>query len=151
MDLARTARDLIDGCDYMTLATADATGRPWATPVYFAHDAYTRFLWVSAPDNTHSRNIAARPEIAISIYDSHVPVGQGQGVYVAAEAAQATDAEIDPLVAVYSARVEPLTGRAWGRDDVTNAAPLRLFVATAKEISVLDPDAERDVRVQVRP
>ena len=151
MDLARTARDLIDGCAYMTLATADRSGRPWASPVYFAHDAYARFLWVSAPGNTHSRNIAVRSEIGISIYDSHVPVGHGQGVYVAAEAAEATEAEIEPLVAVFSARSEQHTDRAWRPADVTHPAPLRLFIATAKEISVLDPTAERDVRVQVRP
>jgi GNAT superfamily N-acetyltransferase len=37
------ARGLIDANAYMTLATADADGRPWASPVWFAHHDYTRF------------------------------------------------------------------------------------------------------------
>ena len=151
MDLDRIARDLVDGCAYMTLATADASGRPWASPVYFAHDDYARFVWVSAPGTTHSRNIAARPQIAVSIYDSHVPVGQGQGVYVSAEAGEVEAADRERLVGVFSERSQEHVGRAWASHDVIDPAPLRLFCAHAKEISVLDPDAERDVRVAVRP
>ena len=45
----------------MVLATADGTGRPWSSPVYFAHDGYAEFLWVSAPEAAHSRNIDTSP------------------------------------------------------------------------------------------
>jgi hypothetical protein len=31
-----TARAVIDASLYMVLATADGTGRPWSSPVYFA-------------------------------------------------------------------------------------------------------------------
>jgi predicted pyridoxine 5'-phosphate oxidase superfamily flavin-nucleotide-binding protein len=33
---AECARRIIDANSYATLATADADGRPWATPVWFA-------------------------------------------------------------------------------------------------------------------
>jgi hypothetical protein len=33
-----TARGIIDANLYLVLATADGTGRPWSSPVYFAHD-----------------------------------------------------------------------------------------------------------------
>ena len=49
-DLAAYARRIIDAHVYMTLATADAQGRPWASPVWFAHEDHTRFVWVSRPD-----------------------------------------------------------------------------------------------------
>jgi len=29
---------MIDANLYLVLATADGTGRPWRSPVYFAHD-----------------------------------------------------------------------------------------------------------------
>jgi nitroimidazol reductase NimA-like FMN-containing flavoprotein (pyridoxamine 5'-phosphate oxidase superfamily) len=58
-----TARSIIDASLYLVLATADGTGRPWSSPVYFAHDRYAEFLWVSAPEAEHSRNIAARPQV----------------------------------------------------------------------------------------
>jgi nitroimidazol reductase NimA-like FMN-containing flavoprotein (pyridoxamine 5'-phosphate oxidase superfamily) len=62
----------------VTIATADATGRPWASPVYYAAAKYTEFFWVSSPEATHSRNIAARPEVSIVVFDSRAPVGQAQ-------------------------------------------------------------------------
>ena len=34
---AQTARDIIEASRYLVLATADAAGRPWSSPVYFAH------------------------------------------------------------------------------------------------------------------
>jgi hypothetical protein len=83
-----TARAIIDANLYLVLATADGTGRPWSSPVYFAHDGYAEFLWVSAPEAAHSRNIAARPQIGIVIFDSHAPIGTGQGVYMSAVAEQ---------------------------------------------------------------
>ena len=74
------SRAIVDDNLYMVLATADADGRPWASPVHFAHEAYRRFIWVSAPDSTHSCNIAVRPECSIVIFDSRVPINSGQAV-----------------------------------------------------------------------
>ena len=61
---AAAALALIDRSQYMTLATADAEGNPWASPVWFAHQDYTEFLWVSRPEARHSQNIEARPAMA---------------------------------------------------------------------------------------
>ena len=36
-DLAILAREIIDANQYLTLATADGDGRPWAAPVWYAH------------------------------------------------------------------------------------------------------------------
>lgn len=35
-DLGAIARAIVDSNAYMTLATADETGRPWASPVWYA-------------------------------------------------------------------------------------------------------------------
>ena len=43
------ARAIVDANSYMTLATADADGAPWASPVWFAHEQYETFLWMSQP------------------------------------------------------------------------------------------------------
>ena len=66
----RTLRSVIAANRFMTLATADESGTPWVTPVWFASPDGRRFLWVSLPTTRHSRNIAARPDVAIVIYDS---------------------------------------------------------------------------------
>ena len=56
-------RAIIDGHWYMTLATADASGKPWASPVWFAHDGYHESLWISKPAARHSVNLAVRPQL----------------------------------------------------------------------------------------
>ena len=39
-----TARGIIDANLYLVLATADVTGRPWSSPVYFAHSGYAELF-----------------------------------------------------------------------------------------------------------
>ena len=68
-------RAIIDANLYMVLGTADETGAPWVSPVYFAPDGYRDFLWVSSPGARHSMNIAVRPGVSIVVFDSSVPIG----------------------------------------------------------------------------
>ena len=143
-----TARRIIDANRYLTLATADADGRPWATPVWFAPEGYTEFIWVSRPSTRHSINIAVRPEVGIVVFDSTVPIGQGQAVYIEAVAEQLPEAGIDAALEVYSGRSEANGGRSWGRNDVLGTSAFRLYRARAAAQYVLD---EHDGRVRVAP
>ena len=140
------ARAIVDDNLYLVLATADAEGRPWASPVYFAHDAYRRFIWVSAPDSTHSRNITVRPAVSIVIFDSRVPVNSGQAVYMSATAEEVAEDEREQLAATFSDRSQQHAAGTWTSADVVAPARLRLYVATAEEQFVL---GERDERVGV--
>jgi nitroimidazol reductase NimA-like FMN-containing flavoprotein (pyridoxamine 5'-phosphate oxidase superfamily) len=137
------ARTIIDGTRYMVLATADASGRPWATPVWFATEDGIAFVWVSSPETRHSRNIAARPEIALVIFDSQVPDGSAQALYVGAVAEELPDAEIDSGIALFSRCSEAQHLAPWGREDVVAPAKHRLYRAVATERSVLGPGDER--------
>ena len=91
-DLART---IIDSNRYMVLGTADPDGHPWVSPVWFASEDYKHFHWVSSPDARHSGNLAARPEVAIAIFDSTVPVGGAQAVYMSGRAEELTGDELE--------------------------------------------------------
>src|SRR3954453_16954633 len=91
-DLADLARAVLSSSAYMTLATADANGRPWASPVWFAWDGRRTFWWVSMPDAVHSQNIDARSDVAIVVFDTGAPVGQATAVYVRANARRDDDA-----------------------------------------------------------
>lgn len=133
MDDDATAHAIIDGTAYMTLATADADGVPWASPVWFAPDDDRRFYWVSDPAARHSRNLAVRPEFSLVIFDSRAPISTGQGVYVAARADQPAGAELEHAVGVFSTRSLAQGGVAWTVADVTGDARLRLYRATAVE------------------
>ena len=145
-ELAAVARTIIDSNLYMTLGTADEAGRPWATPVYYAPRGYTEFHWVSAPEATHSRNIAGRPQVGIVIFDSRTPINTGQGVYMSAVAEQLTGDDLDRGIAIFSRRSQEHGAGEWTPADVLAPARLRLYRATASETFVL---GARDERIPV--
>ncbi|MGH3112340.1 MAG: hypothetical protein ACRDOP_02605 [Gaiellaceae bacterium] len=59
---------------------------------------------VSSPEARHSRNLAARPQVAIVVFDSHAPVGSGQGVYISAVAGELTGVELDRGIEIFTRR-----------------------------------------------
>ena len=120
---------------YMTIATADADGTPWVTPVWFAPDGHDGLLWVSDPRARHSRNIEARSRVAIVIYDSRVAPADAQGLYLTADAAQ-----VDPAsIAAFSRESVAQGLAAWSAEDVTGDARHRLYRATILERWELGP------------
>ena len=146
-DLAVQARELIDANRYLTLATADADGRPWVAPVWYAHEGYGDLLWVSRPEARHSRNLAVRPEVAVVIFDSTVPVGAAQAVYVEAVAEQLGGAEAERAIAAFSRRSQADGAGPWTVADVTAPAPHRLYRARASAHYLLGAN---DRRILVR-
>jgi nitroimidazol reductase NimA-like FMN-containing flavoprotein (pyridoxamine 5'-phosphate oxidase superfamily) len=136
-DPAATAKAIIDTNLYMVLGTADEAGHPWVSPVYYAPVDYREFVWVSRPETLHSHNLAARPEISIVIFDSSVPIGTGQGVYMAATAEEVTgDARVAAIEA-FSRRSLEHGGREWTLADVEPQAEFRLYRATASAHYIL--------------
>jgi nitroimidazol reductase NimA-like FMN-containing flavoprotein (pyridoxamine 5'-phosphate oxidase superfamily) len=149
-DFSDMAREIIESNRYMVLGTADAAGVPWVTPVWFAQSDHQRFIWVSSPDRRHSRNVTARPDVSIVIFDSQVAVGSARAVYMSARAEELSGAELEHDVAVFDAagRAEGLT-RRWTLEDMVAPAPYRLYRATVTQHWVLDPDSSPDDRAEV--
>lgn len=144
-DLGGLARTIVDANRFMALGTADAGGTPWVSPVWYAHDSYREYVWVSRPGTRHSRNLAERPQVAITIYDSHRP-GTWAAVYMAGVAAQVDD--VDAALEVFNRSNEEQQLRAWSRQEVT-AGEFRLYRAEISEQFVLDDhDGRRPVHVE---
>jgi nitroimidazol reductase NimA-like FMN-containing flavoprotein (pyridoxamine 5'-phosphate oxidase superfamily) len=141
-ELRAVATSIIDSNRYMTLATADGDGLPWASPVWYAPVGYREFLWVSSPEARHSRNILVRPQLAIVIFDSNQP-GGWNALYMLAVAEQLAGAEVDEGIEIFSRRGEAQGLRRWMPEDVLPPARHRLFRATASEHFVLDPNDQR--------
>ena len=76
-DLRAAFEEIVSGNEYVVLATADEQGVPWATPVWFATEDFDELFWVSRPDARHSTNLAVRPELALTVFDSRQPAGTG--------------------------------------------------------------------------
>jgi nitroimidazol reductase NimA-like FMN-containing flavoprotein (pyridoxamine 5'-phosphate oxidase superfamily) len=146
---AQVVRDIIEASRYLVLATADEAGRPWSSPVYFAHIDFAEFFWVSRPDVTHSRNIAVRPEVGIAVFDSQVPIGTGQGVYMSARAELLEGAGAARGIEAFSRRSVAHGGREWTSEDVRPGSGIRLYRATAESHSILAKDGQPDHRIPV--
>jgi uncharacterized protein YhbP (UPF0306 family) len=142
------AREMIDRNLYMVLGTADRDGRPWASPVYYAPSGYREFLWISDPEARHSRNIAARPEVGIVIFDSSVPINTGQGVYMDALATELAPGESAEAIEIFSRRGVGHGAGPTRLEDVRAPAKHRLYRARASAHWVLD---ERDNRLRADP
>jgi len=130
---AAAVRAIIDANAYLTLATADADGVPWASPVWFAHAGFRELFWVSDPDARHSRNIAERPGVGIVVFDSLAPIGTGRGVYLRAIATQVGNDDLERGLAIFSKRSRDHGGRAWPAADVRPPARHRLYRALVRE------------------
>ena len=141
-DLAAHARAVIDANLYLTLGTADAAGRPWTCPVYFAPAGDREFYWVSDTGARHSRHLAERPQVSMVIFDSTVPPYHGRAVYAVGEARELSGSDLDRALAAYPRQdahgATPVT-----REEVTGPAPYRLYRATASEMWVLCPREPR--------
>jgi hypothetical protein len=130
----------------MVVATADPSGQPWASPVYFAPSGYRDFFWVSEPEATHSINLRDRREVGIVMFDSRVSLGKGQGVYILGVARELPAHETVEGIEIFSKRSVGHGGSEWSVEDVSPPARHRLFQATAEALYVLD---DHDHRVEV--
>ncbi|MET0975404.1 MAG: pyridoxamine 5'-phosphate oxidase family protein [Leifsonia sp.] len=144
------AERLIAENAYLTIATVDPAGDPWSTPVWFAPDGRAGFVWASKPGARHSLNIAAHPVVAITIFDSSRPPGDGSAVYAAARAEEVDERGRDGALALYNARSVDRGLPRWSVEQLSGDARHRLYRATVIAMYVLDDHDERVVVPSIR-
>jgi uncharacterized protein YhbP (UPF0306 family) len=98
--LRAAARRLLDASTLCAISTLAPKGRAYINTAYFAWSADFELVWISEPGARHSRNIRARPTVAIAVYDSSQTWGDSdRGIQLfgsahEVEAADAGDAEV---------------------------------------------------------
>ena len=85
--------EILQTIRYATIATVTPDGQPWNTPVAHILDQDLTIYWASDKNNQHSKNIRSSPVAYAVIYDSTVPEGEGEGVYIQAEAVEISSPE----------------------------------------------------------
>ena len=146
-DDAGLAREVIDAGRYLVLASADAGGRPWPTPLWYARTG-REFVWVSWPEARHSNNIEVRSEVSFVIFETPVPAeGRTRAVYAEATAAQVSEADRDRCLGAFDRRSRAEGLGTWTPERVTAPSNLRLYHAVVSRLFVLHPD--RDLRREV--
>lgn len=141
----RYAKKLIQGLNYMTVATADSDGQPWNSPVFCAYDGEKTFYWGSRVTAQHSQNIAANNKGFIVIYDSTIEPGHGEGFYAKVVCEELTEpAAINQAITLLHGRFgEPYMTI----DDVRGMAEKRLYKAVVASAWV--KNLAKDIREEV--
>lgn len=131
-DNLKKGKEIIEKIIYITIATVSKEGHPWVSPVYSAYDENYNFFWVSARESRHSQNILASGEVAIVIYNSTVPEGTGEGVYMEAVAKELEDeAEIARAIAyLYDRKNKPHRKAA----EFMGSGPRRVYKAVPQKV-----------------
>lgn len=147
-----TVPRLLEQNTYLVLGTADAAGKPWVSPIFFSAPSEHQLLWVSSPDSRHSRNIASRPEVAITIFDSHAPIGRAEALYLTATATLVADRDHRAAMATFNTRLPASHHVSLG--DLASPGPLRLYQADVTHHDILirggDPRFDNDVDARLR-
>lgn len=81
-NLEQRAKEILEKIIYATLATVSEDGSPWNSPVRHVYDNDLNIYWFSDKENQHSKNVRSNGQVFIVIYDSTVPEGDGEGVYL---------------------------------------------------------------------
>ncbi len=138
---------------FMTLATADDAGAPWATPVEFSCDEELRFYWTSHVDARHSRNVRGNARAALSIYDSTQTPGvraEVQGVYAEGSVEELREEDLAAVLPRLRRWIEwreashPQRSRA-AADSSGDATAWRQYRLTPEKLYALDPAGHPDI------
>lgn len=135
MNSLQKAKYLIENNEHMTIATADTSGKPWVSPVFFMHDDKYNLYWVSNKDALHSQNIKTRAEIAIVIF-GELQDNEVDGVYIDAVATELqVETEITEAMKILAKRPQPTKFTIQSISDVTGDAAWRIYKAVPISIS----------------
>lgn len=126
----KEAKDIISSNIYMTVATASPKGDPWISPVFFAYDDTYDLYWVSDKDSRHSKLIRENNRVAIVIFDSSAPEGEGDGVYFEAQAVELNDTEeVKKAMMILGNRATQDEFKIWKIEEVTENGVWRIYKA----------------------
>lgn len=150
----RAAADTILANRYLTMATADADGSPWAAPLAYVVDDSGDLVYYSAMDAHHSRDIAARPVVACAIFDSSRLSDEADGVQLVGEVSEVGESELPVVMRLYFERSFPdaMVRARWSRpvSDFAGDSPQRFYRICITEAYRPDPSSAKvDRRVQL--
>lgn len=127
-ELTIHAQSIMKQTYYASVATVSKSGQPWNTPVLYAYSDTYEIYWGSFKDSRHSKNIRATGTAFLSIYNSTVRPGTGEGVYIQAECSEIEDETgINKAVSLLSLRRSPIP--YWDREYFSIHKPIRIYRA----------------------
>ncbi|MBI4118458.1 MAG: pyridoxamine 5'-phosphate oxidase family protein [Parcubacteria group bacterium] len=131
MNYNKRAKAIIENVMYATVASVSAEGMPWNSPVFAAYDEHFNFYWGTYRHSQKAENIRANGNVFLVIYDSTVPPGVGEGVYIKATAKELENPE---EIAFAHKLLWDRRHVYWKLEHVQGNAPIRLYKAVPEKI-----------------
>jgi len=147
-DLSKRAKEIIKQIQYVTIASVTEDGLPWNSPVFAAYDEDYNFYWGTHLDSQKAKNIRANGNVFLAIYDSTVPAGTGEGVYIKAIAQQISDQ--DEIKRVFDLLKDRHATSFWDFAAVGEDGPIRLYKATPQQAWMNDDGRKNGHYVDIR-
>ncbi len=146
---AHRAKEILEKVIYATIATASKDGKPWNSPVRYVYDSELNIYWFSDKENQHSKNVRENENVFIVIYDSTVPEGDGEGVYIQAKAY-----ELSNPAEIRAARRIKKGPYLDAPDDFMGNAIRRVYKAVPEKVWMNDAEVKngtfiRDYRIDI--
>lgn len=138
--MEKRAAEIINNIVYLTIASVTPKGDAWNTPVYGFYDQELNLYWISDKNSQHSQNVRNHPVVSIVIYDSTVPEGEGEGVYMLAEVE-----ELHDEVEVVNRKQKPETKTIRG-NEILCVYKAKLTKAWMNDVELKDGKYVRDTR-----
>lgn len=153
-DLNKLAREIIKINQYMTIASSDKNGSPWAAGVVYSYDKDWNLYFLSLPSSCHSQNIKNNKNVVVAIFDSHQLFGQGVGLQIEGVAAEVAAKDTSEIIKIFFARKFPYGGVTHSTDDyikqfTSKGSIYRCYKIILRKIWMNDPNNKIDARVIV--
>ncbi len=89
---AEKAKQILEDNIYCVIASSSKDGEPWISPVFYGYDEAYNIYWISDKDSKHSDLIRNNPKVSIAIFNSQLPEGTADCVYLQANVEEINDA-----------------------------------------------------------
>ncbi len=145
------AQYILEHNKYMVVATSTKSGKPWASPVFYAHDDNFNFYFLSAIDSLHAKNLVENPDVALVIYDSKQPIGFAEQIQVLGKATVLDLKEVGKAIEVYceklfpNSKINPLERYRPG--DYSGASEFRFFKIVPTKFYTTGPERREEVHL----
>jgi len=131
-------QEILEGNRLLSLATADAEGKPHINEAYYAGDL-DGLLILTPPSTRHATNAAARPQVAAAVADGSQPWGsdlRGLQVFGVVEALHGADAA--NAYAAFTARFPALAAFTGDYARAEQMLPARFYQIRVSSYKVVD-------------
>ncbi len=135
---AEKAKQILEDNIYCVVASSTKDGMPWISPVFYGYDENYNIYWISDKDAKHSDIIRNNPQVSIAIFNSQLPEGKADCVYIQARVEEISDPDMaEKAVKIRDSRAKVEEFKVKNVKEVVGDGQWRVYKAVPYNISKL--------------